>query len=64
MIEIKCTKAQKEKIISVLETMPIECLFPAKAKTCFLMQENSCKKCLETKIKWDVERKLNKVQHG
>lgn len=57
MIEITCTKTEKEKLISTLETMPIPCLFPKKAKTCYLDKGNSCRKCLETKIKWDVREK-------
>lgn len=54
MIEISCNKAEKEKLISTLETMPIPCLFPRRAKTCYLSKDNSCRKCLETKIKWNV----------
>lgn len=54
MIEITCTKAEKDKLISVLEIMPVPCLFPRKGKTCFLEKGNSCKNCLETKIKWNI----------
>jgi len=55
MIEITCNKTEKKKIIETLEVMPIPCLFPRTAKTCFLDKNNSCKKCLETKIKWNVK---------
>lgn len=54
MIEITCNKTEKEKLISTLEVMPIPCLFPQKAKTCFLSKGNSCRKCLESKIKWNI----------
>lgn len=54
MIEISCTAKEKEKLISTLEIMPIPCMFPKKAKTCYLEKGNSCRKCLETKIKWNV----------
>lgn len=56
MIEITCTKAEKKKLIEVLKVMPIPCLFPKKANTCFLdPKNNNCEKCLETKIKWNIK---------
>lgn len=54
MIEITCSKKEKEKLINTLEVMPIPCLFPRKANTCFLEPGNSCRRCLETKIKWTI----------
>lgn len=57
MIEITCSKTEKEKLINTLEVMPIPCLFPRKAQTCYLSKENSCRKCLETKIKWNVKNR-------
>lgn len=55
MIEIKCSKKEKEKLIKTLEIMEVPCLFPRKAKNCYLEAGNSCRKCLETKIKWIIE---------
>lgn len=63
MIEITCTKTEKEKLISTLEIMPIPCLFPKKAQTCYLDKGNSCRKCLEAKIKWSVREKKKPKPH-
>lgn len=60
MIEITCTEKEKEKLISLFEIMPIPCLFPAKAKTCFLSKDNNCRKCCETKIKWNIRQRGSK----
>jgi len=57
MIEIKCSKTEKEKIIRVLEVMDPPCLFPRTQNHCYLdYTKYNCKKCLETKIKWVIEK--------
>ncbi len=55
MIEIKCTKRDQDKIIRALEVMELPCLFPKTAKNCALTPGESCRKCLTTKIKWDIQ---------
>ena len=54
MIEIKCNKTEKEKIIQALEVMQGTCLFPRKVQTCWLVAGSECRQCLETKIKWNT----------
>ena len=54
-MEITCTAEEKEKLVRTLEIMPVPCMFPKKAETCWLEKGNSCRKCLETKIKWNVK---------
>ena len=55
VIEIKCTKRDQDKIIRALEVMELPCLFPKTAKNCALTPGESCRKCLTTKIKWDIQ---------
>ena len=55
MIEIKCTKTQKRKIIEALKGMGLPCLFPRKMEWCALDPNAKCEECLETKIKWRIE---------
>jgi hypothetical protein len=55
VIEIKCTKRDQDKIIRALEVMELPCLFPKAAKNCALTPGESCRKCLTTKIKWDIQ---------
>lgn len=58
MIEIKCTSLEKKRLIQVMETMrgikDAPCLFPRQANFCALDPTASCRKCLETKIKWTL----------
>ncbi len=55
MIEIKCTKRDQDKIIRALEVMELPCLFPKAAKNCAITPGESCRKCLTTKIKWNIQ---------
>ena len=55
VIEIKCTKRDQDKIIRALEVIELPCLFPKTAKNCALTPGESCRKCLTTKIKWDIQ---------
>lgn len=56
MIEITCTKTEKKKIIDAPLRMDLPCLFPHTAKMCAVDYANyNCKKCLETKIKWNIK---------
>lgn len=55
MIEIKCNKTEKEKIIKALEVMESPCLFPRSRSRCVYDYDCACRKCLETKIKWIVK---------
>nr|DAU56050.1 MAG TPA: hypothetical protein [Caudoviricetes sp.] len=55
VIEIKCTKRDQDKIIRALEVMELPCLFPKAAKKCAITPGESCRKCLTTKIKWDIQ---------
>lgn len=55
VIEIKCTKRDQDKIIRALEIMELPCLFPKAAKNCAITPGESCRKCLTTKIKWDIQ---------
>ena len=59
MIEITCSKKQKEQIIDALQYLDTPCLFPRMQKTCVLDRDTSCKKCLEKNIKWNVGKKGN-----
>ena len=52
MIEIKCNKTEKKKIIAALEVMQGTCLFPRQAQSCWMVTGNDCRQCLEKKIKW------------
>ena len=56
MIEIKCNKTEKSKIIDALCRMEIPCLFPRKATFCPFNKEATCKECLETGIHWIPSR--------
>lgn len=47
MIEIKCTKQQKTKIIEALSCF---CLFTF----CPMSPDIDCKKCVEKNIKWEI----------
>lgn len=51
MIEIKCSKKEKQIIINSLLN-PDGCLFPRKRKGCPLNKGASCKDCFENNIKW------------
>lgn len=69
MIEIKCSKRQKETIIQSLLN-PIGCLWPQSQLTCVCDSKMNCRKCFETRIKWThpdrkkkKEDKLNE-NHG
>jgi len=53
-IEISCSKKQKERMIETFECMALPCLFPKKAETCSILGENSCRKCLEENIRWNI----------
>lgn len=55
MIEITCSKEEKEKLIKALENMQLQCFFsPKKSKFCSV-SKNNCRNCLETRIKWNVK---------
>lgn len=54
MVEIKCNKAQKKKIIQSLLN-PDGCLFPRQRAFCAYDNSADCKKCFEKKIKWITE---------
>lgn len=53
MIEIKCTKQQKERLIAAW-CGPDGCFWPGVRKYCFLDPNTSCEKCYETRIKWII----------
>ena len=53
MIEIKCSKRQKQIIINTLLS-PEGCLWPRSQKFCALDYTRSCEDCFEKKIKWDL----------
>lgn len=63
MIEIKCSKRQKETIIQALLS-PNGCLWPQSQMTCALDCNANCRKCLETRIKWTppVRQKKERAQ--
>lgn len=51
MIEIKCSKKEKQKIINSLLN-PDGCLFPRKRKRCSFDKNANCMDCFENDIKW------------
>jgi hypothetical protein len=51
MVEIKCSKRQKKKIINALLS-PEGCLWPRSSKMCGFDYTRSCEACFEKKIKW------------
>lgn len=53
MVEIKCSKVQKKKIIASLLN-PDGCIFPQRRKNCIYDKDASCEKCFEKNIKWIV----------
>lgn len=61
MIEIKCSKRQKETIIQSLHN-PDGCLWPQSQMTCALDPKASCRKCFETRIKW--QHPIRKKKEG
>lgn len=59
MIEITCTALEKRRIMKAIEAGMTAignavCLFPRKASWCALKPDESCRNCLETKIRWHV----------
>ena len=50
MIEIKCSKEEKERFINTHISNDLECLFPFYEVECSEMKD--CKECLEKNIKW------------
>jgi hypothetical protein len=56
MIEIKCNKTEKKKIIDALKVMDSPCLFPKKQSICPLDIKADCEKCLNSKIKWIADK--------
>ena len=59
MIEIKCTKTQKRRIIKALVTgmgslTDAKCLFPRAVPFCVLDKDMTCDKCLENRIKFET----------
>lgn len=57
MIEIKCSKAQKRKMIDALARV---CLFPRRQPFCAFDKDMTCEKCLEKNIKWEVTNEPKK----
>lgn len=53
MIEIKCSKKQKEVIIHSLMN-PEGCLFPRKRPNCIYDKNSNCETCFEKNIKWII----------
>ena len=53
MIEITCTRKQKQTIINSLLN-PEGCLWPRSQKSCALDFSRSCEDCFEKKIKWNL----------
>lgn len=60
MIEIKCNKTEKRKIIDALAHGGLPCLFPRRAATCTRDLSMTCQKCLEKNIKWEVTNEPKK----
>ena len=59
MIEITCTPTEKRRLEQALlsgmaDIADAACLFPRKAAHCAVIPESDCKKCIRTKIKWNV----------
>ena len=53
MIEIKCNKEEKERIINAFVENDLECIFSIPDVKCSEM--NDCEECLEKNIKWIVK---------
>ena len=53
VIEIKCSEKQKEVIIESLLN-PNGCLWPRRKSDCVHNPSESCKKCFEDRIKWEI----------
>ena len=60
MIEIKCNKAEKRRIIDGLVRMRLPCLFPRKSRYCTNDPFMTCQKCIEQNIKWEVTNEFEK----
>ena len=63
MIEIKCSKKQKQKIINALLS-PDGCLWPRSQKLCAFDYSRSCEDCYEKKIKWILTDGAEKRRSG
>ena len=53
MVEIKCSKIQKKKIINALLS-PEGCLWPRSQIICAYDYTRRCEDCFEKRIKWTI----------
>ena len=58
MVEIKCSKMQKRRIIKSLLS-PEGCLWPRSQIMCAYDYTRSCKDCFEKRIKWVLTDEKN-----
>lgn len=59
MIEIKCTNAQKRRMIQAWQG-PDGCLWPQKQKSCIFDPNAKCERCYEKRIKWSIVSRRRK----
>ena len=62
MIEIKCTEAQKRRLIQAWRG-PDGCFWPTTRTHCFYDPNSRCAKCYETKIKWHIVKRGAKANN-
>lgn len=58
MIEITCTKTEKQRLIALMKNMQgikdATCLFLRAANFCLTNHDASRKNCVKTRIKWNI----------
>ncbi|MCD8222086.1 MAG: hypothetical protein LUD07_07870 [Clostridiales bacterium] len=66
MIEITCTRKEKEKLIDQLSMLEPPCIFSRRPRQieCLSSENRHCEKCLETRIKWNVRHRTQRESYS